>query len=136
MGNAAGLVADQHVSVSSHLPREPTSLAYKELERICQEGYFMNEHNPVIAGQYREAVEVSIQKGYLDNLECLIPAGRIRKVYPFHLAAKYANLECLELLNSAGFNPELTGQYLFLSLPPLPHCKNSLTTFPYPFLLA
>ena len=74
----------------------------------------MNEQNPTIAAQYREAVDVSIMKGYLDNLECLIPAGRIRNTFPVHAAAKYANLDCLELLNSAGFNPELTGSSFLL----------------------
>ena len=83
MGNAAGLVGEQQLHPSlARLPREPTSLTYTDLEQMCQEGYFMNEQNPTIAAQYREAVDVSIMKGYLDNLECLIPAGRIRNTFP------------------------------------------------------
>ena len=110
MGNAAGIVGQEELDryQQRELPRAPHDIAYSELEKICATGIFHSGKISTAKAQYKELVEVAIQKGKLDHLEILIPAGNIKDLQPIHTSAKYGNLECLELLNSAGFNAELS----------------------------
>ena len=109
MGNAASIVgSEEEYHQRGNLPRAPHNIPYSELEKICATGIFLNSKVPSAKSQYKELVEVSIQKGKLDHLEILVLAGNIKEIDPLHIAAKYGNLESLELLNSAGFNAELS----------------------------
>lgn len=109
MGNSAGIVNTlpeteaynfDGVGKGFELPD------FTQLESYCKYGVFQKKE-PAIFQQYRLLVDRSIQKSLLDNLELLIGAGRIREVFPLHIAAKYGSIECMELLLSAGFNPDL-----------------------------
>ena len=70
------------------------------LERLAEEGFFMT--HPQV---YKDAVEAFVRLSRLDALEVVVPAGRVKSVVPLHLAAKYGQIDCVELFASAGFNP-------------------------------
>jgi len=94
MGNSAGVMAD------SSGVMDPLKVPLGTLEQLAKEGWFMQQPR-----QYQEAVEGFVRVARLDALEVVVPAGNVKKVQPLHLAAKYGQIDVVELFVSAGFNP-------------------------------
>jgi hypothetical protein len=79
---------------------DPLKVPLGTLEQLAKEGWFMQQPR-----QYLEAVEGFVRVARLDALEVVVPAGNVKKVQPLHLAAKYGQIDVVELFVSAGFNP-------------------------------
>ena len=78
---------------------------YYEVERKCRSGYFHSH-----LAEFQSAMHQAISRNALDLVELLIVGGPTRNLDPgpVLLAAKLAQLEVLELLDSAGFDLQQT----------------------------
>lgn len=78
---------------------------YHEIEKNCRSGYFHSH-----LAEFQNAMQQAISRNALDIVELLIVGGPTRNLNPgpVLLAAKLAQLEVLELLDSAGFDLQQT----------------------------
>ena len=76
---------------------------FYEVEKKCRSGYFHSH-----LSEYQNAMQQAISRNALDVVELLIVGGPTRKLNPgpVLIAAEAAQLEVLELLDSAGYDLE------------------------------
>lgn len=109
MGHAASVEADVDAYKKKKVTRnninhhnESSSGNYlTSIEKKALNGYYHKNYD-----EYKNEIASALKNNDIASVELLIPAGDAEKSLPLHLACKYAAVDCVELLLSAGYNTQ------------------------------
>jgi hypothetical protein len=95
MGNGASIRYDYAGNVTLN----DAKLA-DEVEYRCKSGYYNTSAN-----SYADDFTNAVEAGRLDIVEILVQNKHINDIHPFHITCKFADVEIIEILVSAGCDP-------------------------------